>query len=284
MNITAAILPGERLHLQHGPIDLVIGVDGAREAGLAAAKAAFEDVLEGLVEELDLLRAPWCAECAPYGAVARRMVQAVARHEGFVTPMAAMAGAVADHVLQAIKDVPRVRRAYVNNGEDIALWLTGRERFGLAMAGLDGVGLGRVDIVAGDGIGGVATSGRGGRSLSMGIADSVTMLARNAASADVAATLIGNAVDLPGHAAITRVPARDLRPDSDLGQRLVVVGVGALSAQEVAQALARGVKLAEAMRQRGVIAAAALFLREQARVAGYIHGAVTLTEREHVDA
>ena len=62
----------------------------------------------------------------------------------------------------------------------------------------------------------------------------VTVLADTAACADVAATLIANAVDLPGHGAITRAPARTLFPDSDLGAIPVTTDVGALSAAECA--------------------------------------------------
>ena len=272
MSVARAILPGGRLHLQHGPIDLVIGADGARDHAFAAAQAAFDGVLEGLVAELDRLRREgWRAESPPYavtGPVAKRMLRAVARHKGFVTPMAAVAGAVADHVLAAMVAAGDVHRAYVNNGGDIAFQLSAGARFRLAMAGLDGTALGAVEIGAGDGIGGVATSGQGGRSLSFGIADSVTVLARDAAAADVAATLIGNAVDLPGHAAITRVPARELRPDSDLGRRKVVAHVGALREDEIARALDRGVRAAQKMHGADLIVAAALVLRGQVRVTG----------------
>ena len=69
---------------------------------------------------------------------------------------------------------------------------------------------GSITIDAATDVRGIATSGQGGRSLSRGIATSVTVLAHNAAAADVAATLIANAVDLPGHPALTRVPADDL--------------------------------------------------------------------------
>ena len=284
MSSSSAFLPGERLHLQHGPIDLVIGADGARKQAFAAAEAAFDGVLEGLVEELEVLRrARGWGETPPYavkGPVAKRMVRAVARHQGFVTPMAAVAGAVADHVLAAMVAAGGLRRAYVNNGGDIALHLARGETFRLAMAGLDGAGLGAVEIGAGDGIGGVATSGQGGRSLSFGIADSVTVLARDAASADAAATLIANAVDLPGHGAIARRPASQLRPESDLGERLVVAGVGPLSDADITQALARGVAAANEMRQAGLIHAAALFLRGQNRLVGPI-GRAELKDVEH---
>src|SRR5258708_14478124 len=83
---------------------------------------------------------------------------------------------------------------------------------------------------------GVATSGRHGRSFSLGIADSVTVLARTASQADAAATVIANAVDLPGHPAITRRRASDLQPDSDLGARLVTRDVGRLSAAQIDRA------------------------------------------------
>ncbi|MGB5068821.1 MAG: UPF0280 family protein, partial [Albidovulum sp.] len=112
-------------------------------------------------------------------------------------------------------------------------------------------------------------SGRGGRSLSMGIADSVTVLATDAAIADAAATLIGNAVDLPGHPAVTRCPASARQSDSDLGDRLVVTHVGALSAAEVDTALNKGAALAEDYRKQGLILGAALFLRGKSRLVGH---------------
>ncbi|TIR29832.1 MAG: UPF0280 family protein, partial [Mesorhizobium sp.] len=82
------------------------------------------------------------------------------------------------------------------------------------------------------------------------------------------ATLIANAVDLPGHPAVERMPARDLAPDSDLGDRLVTQAVGALSSGEIAAALDSGFAVAEDFRRHGLIAASALFLAGQARIAG----------------
>lgn len=257
----SARLPGDRLHLQHGPIDLVIGVDGAREAAFAAAEARFGSVLEELVAELPLLRLR--VGEPPSGAVATRMYAAAWPHGArrFVTPMAAVAGAVADEVLGAMRKAASLRRAYVNNGGDIALWLAGGETYRTAIAGRDGTGHGSVTLGAGDGVGGIATSGQGGRSLSLGIADSVTVLAATAAAADAAATLIANAVDLPGHPAIRRAPALSMDPDSDLGERLAVVACGLLQPGEKRDALSRGFAVAREMRSRGLIAAAFLTLQ-----------------------
>src|SRR5690606_16311314 len=96
----------------------------------------------------------------------------------------------------------------------------------------------------------------------------VTVLARTAAEADAAATVIANEVDLPGHPAITRQRACELAPDNDLGERLVTTAVGALSRMERAAALDAGLLVAEELRQAGLIAAAALFSGEDARVSG----------------
>lgn len=261
--MSAARISGDRLHLQHGPIDLIIGADGAREAAFAAAQARFSTILEELVTELPLLRSPM--PVSPKGIVARRMAQAASGYSQFVTPMAAVAGAVADEVLAAMESAS-VSRAYVNNGGDIALLIRDGS-FDVGVAGLDATALGRLTIRAGDGIRGIATSGRGGRSLSRGIADSVTVLAASAAEADVAATLIANAVDLNAPQ-VTRQRACVLDPDSDLGARMVVTACGRLEFNQIEHALSKGTALARELHRNGRIASAFLSLQGQSRVVG----------------
>jgi ApbE superfamily uncharacterized protein (UPF0280 family) len=162
---------------------------------------------------------------------------------------------------------PGIERAYVNNGGDIALFLGPRQHYDVGIvtdlqeAGVDG----RFRIDAASPVRGVATSGWRGRSFSLGIADAVTVLAPTGAQADAAATMIANHVDVDSPA-IQRRAASELRDDSDLGDRLVTVAVDALSATEVAQALDAGASFAESLRQRGLIAAAALALAGQTRV------------------
>ena len=271
----AAWLPdGKRLHFQHGPIDLIIEAAGAADCvdlAYRAAWARFETVLAELVEELPRLR----TLCPPEGlglkgAVARRMENAVKPHTArMMTPMAAVAGAVADEILDVMLSAADLDRAYVNNGGDVALHLCRGESFRAAMIGQGGgsAHLGTVLIEAG-GPRGLATSGRHGRSFSLGIADSVTVLAQNAAAADAAATLIANAVDLPGNPAIERVPANELDPDSDLGNRLVTVDVTRLSSAETERALSSGRALANAFVANQTITAAALYLEDQSQTAG----------------
>lgn len=271
MAADARMLPGGRLHLQHGPIDLVIGADGAgRQAALRAASVRFETVLEELVAELPLLRQP--TDARPAGAVARRMWEATRAHlPDFVNPMAAVAGAVSDEVLAAMGQ-GLLTRAYVNNGGDVAVWLAPGSDYTAAVAGpLPG-------RVALDGPGGIATSGRGGRSLSFGIADAVTVLAGSAAQADAAATLIANRVDLPGHSGIRRAPACEVQDDSDLGDRPVVLGVGPLTAGEVAQALEVGARHAQYLLRRGLIRGAMLQLAGDCRIVGHAKMKIGETE------
>jgi hypothetical protein len=182
-----------------------------------------------------------------------------------VTPMAAVAGAVADAVLAAACGGPGIATAYVNNGGDVALHIAPGHSLTAAIAAGPG---GRVRLGADSAVRGIATSGWGGRSHSLGIADAVTVLATGAAQADAAATLIANAVDLPGHPGIARRPARDLSPDSDLGARPVTVGVAPLTPGEIGRALAAGADYASRCAARGLILAACLTLQGTQRIAG----------------
>jgi ApbE superfamily uncharacterized protein (UPF0280 family) len=256
-----------RLHLQDGPIDLIVEAFGAGvDAAYRAAAERFAIILDELCGELSLLRS---GASRPEGVVARRMwdaVQPFAR-EVFITPMAAVAGAVAEEVLGAMTAATKLQRAYVNNGGDIAVALAPGESLRIGMVDRpDQPGMfGSLLLSAEQPVRGIATSGWRGRSFSLGIADAVTVLADTAAMADAAATIIANAVDLPGHAAIERKPARDLAPDSDLGSIPVTVAVGALSEAAKALALERGCHAAEMCLKRRLIHAAALHLGGQTR-------------------
>lgn len=272
-----ALLPdGRRLHLQDGPIDLVIeakGSQGSVRAAYQAAARRFTGLLDELCDELmELRKAADPLRSALNGIVARRMHAAVAPFaaEHFITPMAAVAGSVAEEILGAMLDAAQLDRAYVNNGGDIALHLTRGEQFTIGLMDRPdrhGV-MQTIGIEADDPARGIATSGRHGRSFSLGIADAVTVLARTASRADAAATIIANAVDLPGHAAIMRLPANELQPDSDLGTRLVTRDVGALGDGEIDDALRAGVIRAQQLLAAGLIEGAALRLLGETAVVG----------------
>ena len=261
---SARLLPGDRLHLQHGPSDLIIWAEGGRDAAYRAAVKRFETIIAEIVEELPALRemlSPLTTK--PKGQIAQRMHMACTpfASTGYLTRMAAVAGSVADEVLSAMCQHADISRAYVNNGGDIALYLGRGTSLSTAIKGYGGRDLGRIQIDASDQIGGIATSGRPGRSHSLGIAESVTVLSPSAAAADVAATLIANAVDLPGHPAITRRAACDLDEASDLDDLPVVTGCDPLSAAECTRALDAGKRRADDFQRQGLINMAALFLQ-----------------------
>jgi uncharacterized protein len=284
MTASRAPLDANRWHLQHGPIDLIIGADGEAAAVRAAHEACwqrFTRVLDELVAQLPWLKRAVpsdASNCPCEGRVATRMWEACYPHRArYITPMAAVAGSVADELIEAFA-TRGVARAYINNGGDIALYLSEGQswRVGLFadLAGFEGTQLpgehrfdANLTLDAGMPVRGIATSGWRGRSFSLGIADSVTVLARNAASADAAATMIANAVDLE-HAGIVRERASSLKDDSDLGDLLVTVAVPPLPQPLIDFALARGVEEATRLCEQGLIEGAALFLQRRARVVG----------------
>jgi len=284
-----------RWHFQHGPIDCIVGADGDADAIASAverAGARFETILDELVGELALLRTDLASSAGaavqPRGRIARRMVDACRPHAAsgrFITAMAAVAGSVAQELVPFFND-PRIVRAYVNNGGDIALHLGPGAEFEIgwiadtdaalrarAVAAARGASMhgardpaldGTFRITADSAVRGVATSGWRGRSFSLGIADSVTVLATSAAAADAAATVIANAVDADDPA-IRREPANRVRDDSDLGERLVTRAVGALPQAVVDAALAAGAAVAETEIRAGRAIAAALCLQGRVR-------------------
>jgi ApbE superfamily uncharacterized protein (UPF0280 family) len=187
----------------------------------------------------------------------------------FITPMAAVAGAVADEMLAALCAGRALEKAYVNNGGDIAFHLS--PGASLTAGLVADYRLPQIDatcaLTSDQPARGIATSGWQGRSFSLGIADSVTILADSGAAADAAATLVANAVNVD-HPAVKRVRARDIDPDSDLGDRLVTAEVGALDDQAIETALDAGQEVAKELARAGLIRAAVMVLRQRFRIAG----------------
>ncbi len=265
---------GERLHLSDGPIDLIVEAFGNQDQVQTAYRAAatrFVTVLDELCQELPLLRKPMLLDSVlPTGVVARRMADAVApfARRCFITPMAAVAGAVAEEILAAMTSASYLTRAYVNNGGDIAFHLgSGQQLVAGMIERPDRPSLlGTITLRSDQPSRGIATSGWHGRSFSLGIADAVTVLARSASLADAAATVIANAVDLPDHPGIGRQPACELAPDSDLGSIPVTRSVGELTEDEIQEALNSGTRVAEELLASDLISSAALSLQSHSRI------------------
>lgn len=286
MSAVRAPLSGGRWHFQQGPIDVVIAAEGRPDAVAASHAAAwlrFTTVLTELVAELPPLRQPISAnstfaDAAFRGRVARRMWAACWPYrDAYITPMAAVAGAVAQELIVCYQR-EGVDRAWVNNGGDIAWHLAAgqvlrlglfadlsrwREAFTPSLSGDAGLPTdAQWLLTAEQPAKGAATSGWRGRSFSLGIADSVTVLADSAAQADAAATVIANAVTVQSPL-IVRRPACDLKDDSDLGTIPVTVDVPELPAELVKQALSAGLAKARDLQHAGLIWFSSLFCQGQ---------------------
>ncbi len=278
--ILCQLLPEDRrLHLQHGPINIIAHVEAPVEVQkrlYSSATSRLGTILDELVAELDLLKQPWSIDQpVPNGSIAQKMFAAVKDSKVFVTPMAAVAGAVAEEILEAMlaeanaQDcrIDHVRRMYVNNGGDIAFWLKNGESFSIGvvenpeMPELNTV----VSLPSEGTVRGLATSGWRGRSQSLGIADAVTVLAKSAVAADVAATLIANDVniDYPG---IVKRPACEIKDGIDLGMIPVTVHVPQLPDIEATNALKQGAHTARHFILSGKIEAAYLSLQQHTLV------------------
>ena len=266
----------DRLYLQHGPIDIIAHVEAPEEIRIhlySCAKNRFNTILEELVAELDLLRLPWSINNpVPQGSIAQKMLAAVSDSQVFITPMAAVAGSVADEVLNTLlfeakkqdSFLKHIQKMYVNNGGDIAFWLNQGSSYSLGV--VDNAEIPELNIKVclpyESRVRGIATSGWRGRSLSLGIADAVTVLAGSASIADVAATLIANDVNIK-YQGIEKRPASEVKDDSDLGRIPVTVHVPPLPEEQTSKALHQGLRTARKFIKAGKIEAAYLSLQQQ---------------------
>lgn len=197
----------------------------------------------------------------------RRMIAAARSfHDPTVTPLICVAGASADEVGDTIFLRKEADKVIVNNGGDIAVRLRADERARIGVkADLQGRNLTHViELVPKDGVGGVATSGFGGRSFTLGVANAVTVLAADAISADVGATLVGNAANVESPR-VKRSPARELYPATDIPDLFVTVHIGDLDEVEVETALDAGIRKAEEFREDGLILGAFVAVKNHFR-------------------
>ena len=216
---------------------------------------------------------------AHYPDVVKKMITSAKQvGDQTVTPLIAVAGAVADEVADFVfnKDTG-VSKVIVNNGGDIALRLRNEQNVKVGI---------RTDVCrkswsyvlnmdSSSNIGGIATSGFGGRSFTKGIATAAVAVATNASLADVTATLLGNAtnVDSP---LIERQLAEDVYPATDIRGHWVTTKVGAISESEIEEAIENGFAKAREFQDKRLILGALIALRQQVRIIGEISSRISL--------
>jgi len=233
--------PG-KLFLDYGPISMVIAASRDGEPLTALCRDAGQIAVDCLTElgpQLKLLKRSWTQfEPGELSGVAVTMWQAVqATADNDLTPMAAVAGAFADKVADWLQQ-QGATKVLVNNGGDVAIRLLADETTKVGvMPEIGGEGFSKlVRLTSSDGIGGIATSGLGGRSFTCGVMESVTVLAKSCAVADAFATSLANASYIDS-SAVVRGLARLIDPDTDIPDLMVTESVGRLTPQEVQQSM-----------------------------------------------
>jgi uncharacterized protein len=244
--------------------------------GVEAAAAAACECLESLVPFrntaallIGRLRREKGLSAVPqhFPAVLRLMIRAAeATGEDAMTPLAAVAGAIAQQALAAAL-AAGAGTVVVENGGDVAVSVEAGDTIRLGVArGIHDRSLERVALLShGDGIGGVCTSGLGGRSFTLGLADAAVAFGADAAGADACATLLANStfMDVP---AVERSPAESLDPDTDIPGFMVVTHVGALSSSEITKALGQAEERAQGFVRAGLLKGAVVAVQGRAVV------------------
>ena len=253
--------------VDYGPMRMLISAfENARPImGLAEEGAHFATkVLEDLARFLPVIKkkSEGLEVQDAFPDVVRRMIDATKKMgERDLSPLAAVAGAASDVVADFIFGKGGTK-IIVDNGGDIAIRLREREvaRVGVKTEIDAKQPTYVISIDSTMGIGGVATSGLGGRSFTKGIASAATILSETASVSDAAATVIGNFTNIED-TNITRSLAEEIYPDSDLAGEWVTTGIGELSEEKIEEALNRGLSKAYSICQKGLIHGSLVALR-----------------------
>lgn len=251
--------------LDYGPMQMTIVASLNGQPQTTAVKTAAALAIK-LLEELTVFigeaRKPQAeiTDNDEYPEILKIMIDAVRRSgDTTLTPMAAVAGSIADMVADYLYSTGATK-VIVNNGGDIALRLSNQETVTVGVAPVIGGSQTHIlHVKAGDGIGGIATSGLGGRSFTKGIATAAVVTSSRAAIADACATSIANATYTP-HSSIKVGPAGNIDPASDIANHVVVYEVGDVPAEIAKLALYNGYNQARDYYQRKLIAGVALFI------------------------
>ena len=271
------VIDSQTVLVEYGPMRMSIqALDYGKpliDLALKGGRMAFR-VLEDLAPFLPVLKkkALRLDVEASFPEVVRRMVEACKRMEvQDLTPMAAVAGASSDMVADFLISEGGTK-IIVDNGGDVAIRLKEDEEVRVGIkTGVDAKKPGCLLVINSRmGVGGVATSGIGGRSFTKGIASAVTVLSENASLADAAATVIGNATYVED-LSVKRCLPETVYPDTDIPGEWVTESVGELSPQRIEEALEKGLAEAYRIYRKGHIKGAFIAVKGKAAWTDSIH-------------
>ncbi|MEA4813703.1 MAG: hypothetical protein VB112_02180 [Oscillospiraceae bacterium] len=257
-----------RIYLNYGPVQMLLSAerDGTASVELAelGARRAVEAFTELCENKEEMRKAAELLPDSTGNAVLDRMAVAARKtRDPAATPMLAVAGCIAQEACDAMR-AGGADWAFVNNGGDIALLASGLKNVTVGI--MTDVGTGQIayqkTVAPSDGIGGVATSGLGGRSMTCGIASAAVAFAHDAATADACATILGNAATV-NDSRVHRKRALELDQNTDIPDLMVTVSVDPLPPPLARKALTRARTLAESYIERGMLLGAVITVQGQ---------------------
>ena len=255
---SATVLPEGSVLAESGPMRLVISAGIGKvvqtKVALRAAEESF-GFLERVARHRKFLGRHFLEsrEDIKDPLVLKMISSVVIVGDEDLTPMAAVAGTIADEVADFLFE-HGMTKVVVDNGGDVAIRADREDPITVGIR--PDVNDREIACVIGLDPGlrshGVATSGLGGRSLTRGIASAATVVARTASLADAAATAVANASLLEDEQ-ILRRRAEDLDPYTDIAGLDITVKVGPLSEQKKSRAVSQAIRRAEDLVRREVI-------------------------------
>jgi ApbE superfamily uncharacterized protein (UPF0280 family) len=259
------MVDGEAVLVECGPMRLVIRAWNKDQSQITLARQAAEksiSYLERIARCRPLLSRPIPEiEDLPEDELALGMITSTrAIGDEDLTPMAAVAGTIADAVADWLFE-RGTTRVIVDNGGDIAIRLARGETVNVGIRPqVTSPQISHVMRLEGSpSTWGVTTSGVGGRSFTRGIASAVTVLAVDASAADAAATAVANACFVEDKG-IIQMPAEKMDPNSDLAGINVTTAAGSLSCENISIALDSARQKAEYLFQEDLITGAFIAL------------------------
>ena len=244
---------------ENGPMRIIIQAWDKEKPDFDMALKAGEfsfTCLEQVAQHHEILKQLPCCIPKKLPLIPANMVKSViAVKEKNLTPMAAVAGTIADAVADWLFD-HGLSRVIVNNGGDIAIRLAKNEtaKIGIRTNIQNPIISYLVELSCFHSFDfhssnshsswGVNTSGFGGRSLTQGIASGVTVFAKTSSIADAAATSIANSCFVKDNL-IVQINAEKLDFNTDIKGVPVTFKVGKLKKSSVKYAMNNALKKAE---------------------------------------
>jgi len=263
-----SLIEDDKLFIENGPTNIIAEAFSSEKIEIYNLICEYSSkFLKDLSLEIRTLKKPTSHKNEFVSEIANTMFNSTKLFlPNFITPMASVAGSISELLLLKVLEEFEVKKMYINNGGDISLYITKDEKFNFSVGGETSFVVEYADT---DGLGGIATSGWKGRSFSMGIADSVTVIAEKASIADAAATIICNHIDLKNSKKIKKTIANNLYEDTDLNNKLITVSVENLTETEIRQAISMGKIISEYYISKKFIKAVIINLQDNILILGH---------------